>query len=159
MLVAKLCELMEQMEKKGCRCRYVPKFERTSLDIPCRPRVSIEDVGIWDVMGYYDKKRKIVTICDNVIQKEFENKFERDVELRRRLEKLSKPRKELILILRELVRLHEHSHGFLHTARVHGSKPGGKWYLNLPEEVDEPLTEFITYSVINSLDEEAKIYL
>lgn len=80
---------------------------------------------IWDVMGYYDKKRKIVTICDKVIQKGFENKFKRDVELRRELEKLSRTRKELILILRELVRLHEHSHAFLHTARIKGAKPGG----------------------------------
>jgi len=142
MLVMKLSEVAGV-------CICVPRHERISLDVPCS-----KEEGIWDTLGYYDGK--IVTICDKAIQKSLKKKFDKDVELREKLEKLSKSREELILILRELVRLHEHSHAFLHTATVRKSKPSGKWYSNLPKEVNGPLTEFITYSVINSLKDEAK---
>jgi hypothetical protein len=46
--------------------------------------------------------------------------------------------------------LHEHAHAFLHTAKVGIKKLPKDWFHNLPENMNEPLTEFIAYSLIEN---------
>jgi hypothetical protein len=126
-LVMKLCEIPGS--------KYVPKPE-ISRYCDCHKNEN----GIWDVLGFYTPQNKRITICDNKIEDYVKKLPEKD------LEKIGLSRNELILFVRELVRLHEHGHAFLHTAEV-----GKKWQYNLPSEVNEPVTEFIVDFIIEKM--------
>jgi len=124
----KLCEIPGS--------KYVPKPEISRY---CDDHKN--ENGIWDVLGFYTPQNKRITICDKNIEDYVKKLPEAD------LEKIGLSRNELILFVRELVRLHEHGHAFLHTAEV-----GKKWQYNLPSDVDEPVTEFIVRSIIEKMD-------
>ena len=126
-LVMKLCEIPGS--------KYVPKPE-ISRYCDCHKNEN----GIWDVLGFYTPQNKRITICDNKIEDYVKKLPAKD------LEKIGLSRNELILFVRELVRLHEHGHAFLHTAEV-----GEKWQYNLPSEVNEPVTEFIVDFIIEKM--------
>jgi len=101
--------------------------------------------GIWDTLGYYDPSAYEITICDSRIEK-----FVRDSIIIQTIEFDEIYTK---VVLRELVRLHEHTHALLHTSSFPGSKryKMGHWktgYRNLHPDVNEPLTEFIAWSVV-----------
>lgn len=98
--------------------------------------------GIWDLLGFYTSSSRTVHICDLKIKEEVEKPLHYGV-------------------LRELVRLHEHSHALLHNSSIHEiisnlnglfiehvSHSQNDWYAKLPPKVDEPLTEFIAYVMI-----------
>ena len=119
--------------------KNVPKQERAIVrDDECRT-----GEGIWDILGYYDSKSYLITICEPKVKRHskqlaMQPKFE---------ETLTR------LTLRELVRLHEHAHAMLHTGNFGGGirrrfKMG---YRNFPLNINEPLTEFIAWSVVRNV--------
>lgn len=129
MLVLKLCEILQS--------RYIPKPE--VIRSICPKRTSSEkEVGIWDILGFYDARKRKITICDKNIE-EYGEKL---------LQKIENDKTKLTLFLRELVRLHEHAHAFLNTARIVNSPLHRNWYHTLPEDVNEPVVEFIVHCII-----------
>ena len=121
---------------------YTPKPEFSA----CRDCGKGE--GIWDVLGHYDSVRQIVTICDAKLEEYARGKLSSKIE--------GVDGELLHLVLRELVRLHEHSHALLHTgdfrgcARLENGLGLDEWYVKLPPKLNEPLVEFIAYSVVQS---------
>jgi hypothetical protein len=108
--------------------------------------------GVWDTLGYYNPNLPVkITICEHEIE-EYSRQISKNLKLNE---------KQVSWILKELVRLHEHSHAILHTGDFNSFcgvnlkdtplkvrlrfKRG---YNNLPKDINEPITEFITYSVI-----------
>lgn len=126
MLVSRLYELFR---------KNIPKPERAAFK-EC-PRGE----GIWDILGYYDYKSRVkITICEPKIR-EYSKKLTKKLDL---------DETQIRLMLRELVRLHEHAHALLHTGNFGGGikrrfKMG---YQNFPKGINEPLTEFIGWSVV-----------
>mgnify|MGYP000076503758 CR=1 FL=1 len=109
-----------------------------------------EELGVWDTLGSYDPEAGIIKI------------YEREIAAVRLEGRIGYP------MLRELVRLHEHSHAFLHRAQLSlqalslllaSTKLGveqvetlvieaalvdqREWYPELPRGVLEPLTELV----------------
>jgi hypothetical protein len=119
-------------------------YEFFNKDVPKPERAVLKDCvkgdGIWDVLGYYDHKSKVkITICEPEVEK-FSNRL---------AVQLNGDKNQIRLIVRELVRLHEHGHAMLHTGSTFSIKRRFKMgYRNLPLEINEPLTEFIAWSVI-----------
>jgi hypothetical protein len=108
--------------------------------------------GVWDILGYYNPNSVIkITICEHEIE-EYSKGLAKNLKLNE---------KQVRMILRELVRLHEHSHALFHTGDFNSFcginlkdtlfkvryrfKRG---YSSLPRDVNEPITEFIAYSII-----------
>jgi len=121
---------------------YVPRPELLRCD-ECEKK----DEGIWDVLGYYVPRMEIVVLCESKIEGEIG-------ELRERLKKfgLDLNERETWLALRELVRLHEHSHALIHVCDFYGfSAPNREWYVNLSPSVNEPLTEFVAWSILQHI--------
>jgi len=137
LLVSKLCEIPVS--------KYVPKLEKICLE-PCRGE------GIWDVLGYYNRELEIVFICEVEIQEEVKKLST----IRELIEKLKVPEGHvsnyLTLIVRELVRLHEHAHAYLHTAIIETSEGCVGRTVELDwwkcREVNEPLAEFVARSIV-----------
>jgi len=101
--------------------------------------------GIWDILGYYDPSAYEITVCESRIEK-----FVRNSILTQTIEFDEIYTK---VVLRELVRLHEHTHALLHTSSFPRLKryKMGNWkigYRNLHPSVNEPLTEFLAWSVV-----------
>jgi len=135
----------------------VPKPERSIFNFKDCPRGE----GIWDILGYYDSKSYSVTICEPKIE-------EHSWQVATRLG--SKPH-ETRLVLRELVRLHEHAHSLIHTGNFDEFR-GFNLSEKLPEfkvkcrfkmgypipcQINEPLAEFISWSIIHNIaDDEAR---
>ncbi len=96
-----------------------------------------KEESIWDTLGIYDPIARIIVIDEEKIKRE--------------AEKLGVD----FYILRELVRLHEHVHAFLHLAVLEplpevekgnfkeGCFPSNERYLKLPKEINESVTELI----------------
>lgn len=111
-----------------------------------------KDEGIWDTLGYYNPNLPVkITICEHEIEE-----YSRQISKNLRLNE-----KQVRWILRELVRLHEHSHALLHTGDFNSfcgvnlkdtplkvKLRFKRGYNNLPKDINEPITEFIAYSVI-----------
>ena len=112
-----------------------------------------KEEGIWDTLGYYDGNKQIVFICElNIVNFVYH--------LQKRLNR-KRNRLFLMLVLRELVRLHEHAHALLHVGDF-SKFPNlkdlfniGKFqnYNSFPCYINEPLTEFIAWSTIRYLKE------
>jgi len=137
MLVSKLCEIPVS--------KYVPKLEKICLE-PCRGE------GIWDVLGYYNRELELVFICEVEIR----GVVKKLSAIRELVEKLRVPEGHvsnyLTLIVRELVRLHEHAHAYLHTAIIEASEGCAGRTVELDwwkcREVNEPLAEFVARSIV-----------
>jgi hypothetical protein len=138
MLVLKLCEL-------PCS-EYTPKHEIISREKKIKRG---REEGIWDILGQYDCRHEIVWIYEK--------------EIARHAEGLSKKLGIEIVtvysILRELVRLHEHAHAYTHTANLSEGPLiiEREWFLKLPEEILEPLAEFISYIVIKHVESDVAL--
>ncbi len=149
MLVVKLYELFSSNKKFA--------KEETILD-HCG---KTEREGIWDILGYYDPQMRTVTLCENEIIKH-SKALAHSLHMREH---------RTYLILRELVRLHEHSHAILHMAdfkkelgasnALHLKSFPRKLKRNFPVELDEAITEFISWSIISEVDnpEYRKVFL
>lgn len=124
MLILELCKLPD--------CEYTPRLERPETACPKK-----SEEAIWDRLGYYEPKKGEIIICDKDIQNFVGGLHKKEMESNK-----------LILFVRELVRLHEHAHAFLHTAKIKGGSQGKGWYCSLPEEINEPITEFIVRCII-----------
>lgn len=108
-----------------------------------------EKRGIWDILGYYDSRKSLVCICEKEIEKHSKQLTNR----------INRPEYEIRLVVRELVRLHEHAHGLLHTG-IFGNELEDVMrafqirrrfrmgYRNLPAKINEPLTVFISWAII-----------
>jgi len=94
--------------------------------------------GIWDILGYYDPLKYEITICDSRIEE-----FAKSLAI-----SINSDETTTTLVLRELVRLHEHAHSLLHTGKISSVRRFRKGYRNLPREINEPVTEFIAWSTI-----------
>jgi len=129
--------------------RYVPRYE--CIKIEC-PRY-IRNGGIWDILGFYEPKTEMVIVCEDRIVKHG----------RRLANQLKVDELKTTLVLRELVRLHEHSHAYLHTAqiaehvkaaclRVINMEELNKdtWLFDLKPQVLEPLTELFAYITLKN---------
>jgi len=138
-------------------------FEIFHNNIPRRERAVFEgcwkDEGIWDILGKYDPKSYLISICEpEVIM--CSKKLATSLKLNEA---------QSYLTLRELVRLHEHAHALIHKGdfnkflnidlSIGGPCPEleirptfKKGYRNLPHEIKEPLTEFVAWSVVNNMD-------
>jgi len=130
--------------------RYVPRPERIELD----PR-KCRGEGIWDTLGMYNPHKKLIIICDALILDEA-----RKLTIRPELREYAElTRLEVVYpLLRELVRLHEHSHAYIHTAKIEGAPRVSGWYFKLPRDVDEPLTVFTAYQLIEADERLVKIF-
>lgn len=142
MLVAKLYEVFAN---KIC----TP--EKPNLECP---RIG---EGIWDTLGYYDSEQREISICEREIAQANHN-WDLAKHCRRK-------EHETALILRELVRLHEHAHALHHTGNfvfnILGAPSPIKvrrrfviGYENLPKEIIESLAEFISWSVVSNINVE-----
>lgn len=111
--------------------------------------------GIWDILGYYDSKSCLVTICELEIT-EFTKKL-RPVN--------NEEYKQIRQTLKELVRLHEHVHSLIHNCnfdkllgipkeKVEFTLPvaSDSIYQGIPKEINETLCEFISFSAIINLN-------
>lgn len=94
--------------------------------------------GIWDIIGYYNPLKYEITICDSRIE-EHVRKLAKSIEY---------DEVNTNLVLRELVRLHEHAHSLLHTGKLSPLRRFKNGYRNLPPTVNEPVTEFIAWSTV-----------
>ncbi|MFC2034900.1 hypothetical protein ACFLUJ_02130 [Chloroflexota bacterium] len=97
--------------------------------------------NIWDILGSYNANIGTITLYEDTI-KDF-------------AVALSSPEAKVHPILRELVRLHEHAHAYMHTASLFEGiylRPLTKeeWFKKLSKEVNESLTEYIALSVLES---------
>ena len=116
--------------------KNIPKHEKVALS-GC-PKGD----GIWDVLGYYDFKSYSIIICEPEVEK-YGEQMATQLKLDETFTRL---------ILRQLVRLHEHAHAMLHTGNFDGIKRRFKMgYRNLPANINEPLTEFIAWSVVRKV--------
>jgi hypothetical protein len=95
--------------------------------------------GIWDLLGYYDPSTYEVVICDSEIE-DYANKLAGSF--------LEYDEVTTKLVLRELVRLHEHGHSLLHTGKLGPLRRFKKGYRNLLPVINEPVTEFIVWSTL-----------
>ena len=102
--------------------------------------------GIWDILGYYDPYTRTVNLCDSKIKEESLN-----------IKGIVGYNAEIVYgVLRELVRLHEHIHALIHTSSLspnmtllfHYKTNTQDWYSRLPSEINEPLTEFLSYILV-----------
>lgn len=132
---------------------YYPKPENSVLE-RCP-----EKEGVWDTLGFYDSKYGSVFICErNIVDYAYK--------LEGQMERTKRSRLRIRFLLRELVRLHEHSHALLHTGDFYPPstreliKEGDSLYIgpfqnysSFPDSINEPLTEFIAWSVIQNLSE------
>jgi hypothetical protein len=114
--------------------------------------------GIWDVLGYYDPKSYTVTICELEVEN-YSWEIARSLGLTVFYTRL---------VLKELVRLHEHAHSLTHTGKFDEFR-GNKH--DLPEEmklrcrfrmrypikseINEPIAEFISWSTIQNIPSDA----
>ena len=104
-----------------------------------------EKNGIWDVLGFYDWKNKTVYICEPKICK-----ISREIS-----EKIKKSKNETYFRVRELVRLHEYAHAFIHRSRFPMTKRNmDEWYKRLGLDIEEPLAELITILSLNHVEDE-----
>lgn len=142
-LVLKLSSLPES--------EYHPVPERTS-------NIKHGD-GIWDRLGYYSEG--IVSICDKNICDFLDKQKVSELPEKIGVGMLSSEAKRncLFSLLREITRLHEHAHAYLHLAKIGGVIPERwegyypihrGWFFDLPKEVNEPLAEFIVRSIVES---------
>lgn len=130
-----------------------PKPERSVLK-----HCSKGDEGIWDILGYYDPKSRTITICEPEVEN-YSLEIARSLGLTIFYTKL---------MLRELVRLHEHAHSLTHTGKFDEFR-GTKLY-DIPEikvrrrfrmgypirsEINEPIAEFISWSTIQTIPSDA----
>ena len=111
--------------------------------------------GIWDILGYYDSKSCLVTICEREI-----------TQFTKKLRPVNNEEYKLIRqTLKELVRLHEHVHSLIHNCNfdkimgmpkeiVKFTLPAASdsIYQGIPKEINEPLCEFISFSAIKNLN-------
>ncbi len=104
----------------------------------CREIYEKKDIGIGDKLGFYDGKK--VHICDQQIEQEAKNIY-RDLSSLVNIN-------QCYLVLRELIRLHEHIHALIHF------KTNYKWYTNLPKEINEPLTVYFSWLIVRSVGDE-----
>lgn len=117
------------------------------------------DSGIWDILGCYDPHLRLIVIYDESIEEtawDIASKLEIDSTY-------------ATAVLRELVRLHEHVHAYIHSAEVDyvafsaltklfseekgvSQNPNDvEWvdlYPQLPSQVVEPVVECICYGVL-----------
>jgi len=97
--------------------------------------------GAWDILGTYSPDIGIITLYeDNIIDC---------------VSQLPPNYRYCYPLLRELVRLHEHAHAYIHTARIEDMCLGNsilqdEWFKKLPKEINESLTEYIVVSVLKS---------
>jgi len=123
---------------------------RPVLEYSCMERCPHGD-GIWDILGFYKGSSRRVYICEAEIEKHTKEIKEKIAE------KFSNLNEEVCIVLsrsaiRELVRLHEHSHAILHIGDFNGLvAPNDEWFSSLKPEINEPLTEFISYSIIRHM--------
>ncbi|MHA1616476.1 MAG: hypothetical protein ACTSX9_04120 [Candidatus Njordarchaeales archaeon] len=154
MLVQELCKIPGS--------RYIPKFEKCVTYIITKDRK--KEIGIWDILGCYDSSQEIIFICEDNIADEV-NKllgnttFSRELFKKLGLDTPSETSKEglvrgyLTLILRELVRLHEHAHAYTSTAMIEVSEPTIDLDWNKCRDVNEPLAEFIVRYILEYIKE------
>jgi hypothetical protein len=116
-----------------CCGLYQLERERVLLDYP---KVG-EEVGIWDILGNYDPVKGEVLLHELCIEDH----------ARRLAVVLDEMLK--IFALRELVRLHEHVHALIHTCPfARELREPNIDYSKLPSAVEEPVTEFVAWSII-----------
>jgi hypothetical protein len=129
---------------------YIPRAEFSSPDRG-------KGEGIWDVLGEYDARLDIIILYENEITSYAKTLSFTDGLAIGSEEAVPDVRQP---ILRELVRLHEHAHAYLHTARVLQGElrkerqkryyEDRDWFTRLPMEINESLTQFIVASLLRS---------
>ena len=94
--------------------------------------------GIWDILGYYDPVKYEIVICDSLVEKHA-NALAKNKGFDEKTTKL---------VLRELVRLHEHGHSLLHTGKIGPLLRFKNGYKSVPPTINESVTEFIVWSTV-----------
>jgi len=84
------------------------------------------------IAGWYNQEEKKVYTCEPLIIEALETVSNI----------IPGPKLEMYFIYREVVRLHEHIHAYIH------QKAGDFWHYE--RNVDEPITEFLSYCVIKN---------
>ncbi len=106
--------------------------------------------GIWDILGYYDPIHRIVGVCEVEVKKHSK-------ELMKALKNKGFEVDEVrsYLTLRELTRLHEHIHALIHLGDFKGFiAPNNEWYIGLRPEINEPLTVFTMWLILQRVNDE-----
>ena len=127
-----------------------------SIVTGCKFRNNERDaVAIWDILGSYNPKDKLVKICEIEIDQFFEDN-KKDKALCR-LEK-----KQTRYSIRELIRIHEHVHSLIHhfnffslggvSIGLDSFPPAKSSTYKIPDYVEEPLCVFISFSIIKTLN-------
>ncbi len=127
---------------------YIPKVEIVHSECIRPPSKNEDELGIFDLLGYYDMTCQTVNICEQNIADYLRNENPQ--------ESLSKKLGDTTayLALREIIRLHEHAHAIIDTCGFNGfSAPSHEWFVSLPDEVGEPLAQFIVWSLLNTKDD------
>ena len=132
---------------------YIPKVEIVHSEGKCHLDANVGDLGIFDLLGYYDAGTQTINICEQNIFHYLKNNWESD-------------RKDLsdhgfnidetgfFASLREVIRLHEHAHAIIDSCGFNCfSAPSHEWFVSLPDEVGEPLAQFIVWSLLNTKDD------
>ena len=117
---------------------YLPRPEFMS-DRAFRYNYNEQDRGIWDLLGRYNHEIGTITLFEDNIN-DLANE-------------LSPRTSSVYPILRELVRLHEHAHAYMHTARlfenIHERPFTPKdWFKKIPAAINESLTEYIALTIL-----------
>lgn len=121
---------------------YVPKVEIVHSEGICPPSKNRDELGIFDLLGYYDTTCQTVNICEQQIAEHLKREG-------------SQNSTTGYLAIREVIRLHEHAHAIIDTCGFNGfSAPSHEWFVSLPNDVGEPLAQFIVWSLLNGKDGE-----
>ncbi len=128
MLVSKLYEIFSG---------NTPKPERSVLK-----HCSKGDEGIWDILGYYDPKSHAIFICEPKVENH-------SWEIARSLGLTTFYTR---LVLRELVRLHEHAHSLTHTGKF-DELLGTEFPAELREEVKVRVRFRMRYPIRSEINE------
>jgi hypothetical protein len=99
------------------------------------------DDGIWDVLGEYHPRIGTITLYEDRIMA--------------LAGELSSRPARLYPVLRELVRVHEHAHAYIHTAQIFNegapdNRPDRDWFAKLPKDMHESLAEYVVLCVLES---------
>jgi len=138
-------------------------FEKSELERCQGKSVNIDEIGIWDILGYYDGNAPTPSI--HLCEREIEDTVSEFYHNRSRFTKLS-----LRFVVRELVRLHEHAHALIHIGDFKRFNelvkkypesyiPPFNNYGSFPPIINEPLTEFISWSTISYLKDTHPYFL
>ena len=95
---------------------------------------------VWDILGTYTPSIGVITLYEDEIMKCAQS--------------ISNRPERIYPIIRELVRLHEHAHAYIHTSVINMHEkwkpvnPG--WFDRLPMDVSESLAEYVVVTLLES---------